>query len=168
MVIGGNGDQLGVMATAKAIEVAEESGLDLVEVSPNSRPPVCKLMDYGKFKYKEQKKAAEARKKRTDNTVKEIRLRYRTDVGDLETKLSKAKGFLADGDKVKFSMRFRGREIMYVDLGQEKFNEVLEKLSGVAQLEERSSVSGRQIYIIVGPLAPGKEGAPKGDEEAKE
>ena len=131
--------------------MAEEAGLDVVEVSPNATPPVCKLMDYGKFKYKVQKKEAEARKKRSDTTIKELRIRYRTDVGDLETKLKHAREFLAEGDKVKFSMRFRGREIMYQDLGNEKFNELVERLSDVAVVDERSSVTGRQMYIIFAP-----------------
>ncbi|RMG42547.1 MAG: translation initiation factor IF-3 [Candidatus Dadabacteria bacterium] len=150
-LISDTGEQLGILDIKDALAKAEEAGLDLVEVSPNSDPPVCKLMDYGKFKYREQKKTAEARKKRSEQTVKELRIRYRTDVGDLETKLKKAREFLAEGDKVKFSMRFRGREVMYRDLGQEKFNEVIEKLSDVAVLDDRSPNQGRQIYIVLAP-----------------
>ena len=150
-LIGADGEQVGIISTRKAISMAEEAGLDVVEVSPNATPPVCKLMDYGKFKYKVQKKEAEARKKRSDTTIKELRIRYRTDVGDLETKLKHAREFLAEGDKVKFSMRFRGREIMYQDLGNEKFNELVERLSDVAVVDERSSVTGRQMYIIFAP-----------------
>lgn len=152
LLIADDGEQLGVLITAQALKVAEERLLDLVEVSPNSDPPVCKLMDYGKFKYKEQKKEAEARKKRVETSIKELRIRYRTDSGDLETKLKKAREFLAEGDKVKFSMRFRGREVMYIDLGLEKFSEISQRLSDVATIDERSPARGRQIYMVFAPI----------------
>jgi len=158
-LIADDGEQLGILSTPEAIRVAEERELDLVEVSPNADPPVCKLMDYGKFKYKEQKKEAEARKKRTEMTIKELRIRYRTDSGDLETKLKKAREFLDEGDKVKFSMRFRGREVMYLELGLEKFEEIISKLSDVSTVDERSPARGRQIYIVLAPTktVPAKE-----------
>lgn len=159
-----NGDQLGVITVREALTRAEEMGLDLVEVAPQAKPPVCKIMDYGKFKYREQKKEAEARKKRADNTTKEIRIRYRTDVGDFETKLKHAKEFLDEGDKVKFSMRFKGREVMYIDLGVKKFDEIIERLSDCAVLDERSPPYGKQLYIV---LAPSK-GASKPKEKEKE
>jgi translation initiation factor IF-3 len=133
------------------MRLAEDAGLDLVEVSPNADPPVCKLMDYGKYKYREQKKEAEAKKKRSETSLKELRIRYRTDTGDLDTKLKKARGFLTEGDKVKFSMRFRGREIMYQDLGVKKFEEIIESLADIADVDERSPVHGRQIYIVLAP-----------------
>ncbi len=155
-LISDDGEQLGILITTQALSIAEEKELDLVEVSPNADPPVCKLMDYGKFKYREQKKEAEAKKKRSETTVKELRIRYRTDVGDLETKLKKAREFLAEGDKVKFSMRFRGREVMYTELGIEKFNEIIESLADIATVDERSPERGRQIYIV---LAPQKQAA---------
>jgi translation initiation factor IF-3 len=154
-VISDSGEQLGILQIRDALTAAETAGLDLVEVSPNAVPPVCKIMDYGKFKYREQKKAAEARKKRSENTIKELRIRYRTDIGDLETKLKQAREFIAEGDKVKFSMRFKGREVMYLDLGQEKFNQIVERLKDVAVVDERSPMSGRQIHIV---FAPGKGG----------
>ncbi|MCB9029563.1 MAG: translation initiation factor IF-3 [Deltaproteobacteria bacterium] len=150
-VISDDGEQLGVMLTREAISLAEGKGLDLVEVSGKDSPPVCKIMDYGKFKYREQKKKAEAKKKRSEITTKEIRIRYRTDVGDLETKLKHAREFLEDGDKVKFSMRFRGREIMYLELGNAKFDQLVNKLSDVADLEERSPCQGNQMYIVFAP-----------------
>lgn len=152
-VIAENGDQLGILNTRDAIRMAEEAGLDLVEVSGDAKPPVCRLMDYGKLKYKEQKKAAEARKKRVEVTIKELRLRYRTDSGDFETKIRQAREFLQNGDKVKFSMRFKGREAMYIDLGVEKFDEVVERLKDIAVIDDRSPAVGRQIHII---FAPGK------------
>jgi translation initiation factor IF-3 len=145
------GEQKEIISIHEAMALAEEAGLDLVEVSPNADPPVCKLMDYGKFKYREQKKEAEARKKRSETSIKELRIRYRTDQGDLDTKLKKARQFLSEGDKVKFSMRFRGREIMYVDLGVEKFQEIIDALGDVADVDERSPASGRQIYIVLAP-----------------
>jgi len=141
------------MQTRQALALAEETGLDLVEVAPNSNPPVCRIMDYGKFKYREQKKEAEARKNRSETTLKELRIRYITDSGDLEVKLKKAREFLLEGNKVKFSMRFRGREVMYQDLGAEKFKAIIESLSDISQIDERSPLGGRQIHIV---LAPGK------------
>ena len=150
-VVGDDGEQLGVLSLRDALAEAEKRSLDLVEVAPMAKPPVAKLMDYGKFKYREQKKEAESRKKRSENTIKELRIRYRTDVGDLETKLKHAREFLAEGDKVKFSMRFKGREIMYTDLGNQRFGEIIERLKDVATIDERSPVSGRQIYIVLAP-----------------
>ena len=129
----------------------QEFELDLVEVAPTAKPPVCKILDYGKFKYKEQKKEAEAKKNRTETTIKELRLRYRTDVGDLETKLKQARDFLAEGDKVKFVMRFKGREAMYIDLGKVKFDQIVERLSDVAVIDDRSPAMGRQIHITFAP-----------------
>jgi len=109
-VISPTGEQLGVLSIRDALAKAQELELDLVEVSAQAKPPVCKILDYGKFKYKEQKKEAEARKNRSETTIKELRLRYRTDTGDLEIKLRQAREFLGEGDKVKFVMRFKGRE----------------------------------------------------------
>jgi len=151
-VIAPEGEQLGVMAVRDALLRAQELGLDLVEVAPQAKPPVCKILDYGKFKYKEQKKEAEARKNRTENTIKELRLRYRTDSGDLEVKLKHAREFLAEGDKVKFVMRFKGREAMYIELGKEKFDQIVERLADVATVDERSPTHGRQIHITFAPV----------------
>lgn len=150
-VIAPDGEQLGVMQTRDAIIKAQELELDLVEVAPTSKPPVCRILDYGKFKYKEQKKEAEAKKNRSETTLKELRIRYRTDIGDLETKLKQARDFLLEGDKVKFSMRFKGREAMYLDLGREKFELIAQRLSDVATVDERSPVAGRQIHIVFAP-----------------
>ena len=150
-MIGDAGEQLGIMPTRQALTIAEEAGLDLVEVAPTADPPVCKIMDYGKFKYKEQKKEAESRKKRTEIETKELRIRYITDSGDLNTKLKRAREFLAEGDKVKFSMRFRGREIMYQDLGQKKFEQIRDELKDVAVVDEKSPGGGRMIYIVFAP-----------------
>lgn len=150
-VIAADGEQLGIIPTHQAMRIAEDAGMDLVEVAPDAKPPVCKIMDYGKFKYREQKKVAESKKKRVEVELKELRLRYRTDKADLETKLKKAREFLQEGNKVKFSMMFRGREAMYVDLGLEKFKEVAEALADLATIDEQSQQGGRQIYIIFTP-----------------
>jgi len=151
-VIREDGEQLGILTLKDAISAAEESGHDLVEVAPQAKPPVCKIMDYGKFKYREQKKEAEARKKRAETIIKELRIRYRTDSGDLNTKLNHAREFLAEGDKVKFSMRFKGREIMYVDLGQQKLNEIVTRLADVATVDERGPLTGKQLYMVLAPI----------------
>ena len=151
LVISETGEQLGQMATRDAIMRAQSVELDLVEVSPNAVPPVCRIMDYGKFKYKQQKKDHEARKHRSENTVKELRIRYRTDIGDLETKLNQTKGFLADGDKVKIVVVFKGREAMFRDIGREKLDWFEERLKDVAIIDERSPISGNQIYLLFAP-----------------
>lgn len=150
-VIAADGEQLGILNIRDALAKAQELELDLVEVAPQAKPPVCKILDYGKFKYKEQKKEAEARKNRSETTTKELRLRYRTDVGDLEVKLKQAREFLAEGDKVKFVMRFKGREAMYLDLGKEKLDQIQQVLSDVAVVDERSPTSGRQIFVTFAP-----------------
>jgi len=149
-VIGSDGSQLGVLRTREAIQVAEDEGLDLVEVAPEAKPPVCKILNYGKFKYKEQKKEA-ALRKNTGPTIKEIRLRYSTDKHDLETKIKSAKRFIAEGDKVKFEMRFRGREVVYQEIGKEIFKSVIEQLSEVAVLEESTPLLGQKMILIFVP-----------------
>lgn len=150
-VIGAAGEQLGILTIQEAQQAADDAELDLVEVAPTGKPPVCKLMDYGKFKYREQKKLAEARKKRSETTVKELRIRYRTEKADLDTKLKRARDFLEAGDKVKFSMRFRGREIVYMDLGMEKFQEIADNLKDIATIDDQSPPRGRQIHITLAP-----------------
>ena len=151
-LIGPQGEQVGVVAIDVALRLAAEADLDLVEVAPEAKPPVAKIMDYGKFKYREQKKAAEARKHRSETTIKELRVRYITDKGDLDVKLKKAREFLAEGDKVKFNMRFRGREIMYQDMGIAKLAAIVEALADVATVDERSPSGGRQIFVTLAPI----------------
>lgn len=151
-VIDDEGEQLGILQVREALAKAEEAGLDLVEVAPTAKPPVCRIMDYGKFKYKEQKKEAEARKKRSEIETKELRIRYRTDSGDLETKLKQARDFLLEGDKVKFVMKFRGREVNYVELGLEKFDEIVRRLEDIATIDDQSPLAGKQIHIVLAPV----------------
>ena len=150
-LIGDDGEQLGIMPTNDARKIAEDKGLDLVEVAPNAKPPVCKIMDYGKFKYREQKKERAAKKKRTETETKELRIRYRTDKGDLQTKLKQARSFIENGDKVKFSMRFKGREAMYINVGVQKLNEITEALSDIAIIDEQSKPQGNNIYVVYAP-----------------
>ncbi len=145
-------ENLGVVPTSVALERAREAGLDLVMVSQEARPPVCRIMDYGKYKYEIQKREAKARKNATQATTKELRLRYRTDAGDLETKLKHARGFLENGDKVKFTMRFRGREIVYAEAGAEKLDAIVQALSDIATVDERSPARGRVLYVVLAPL----------------
>ncbi len=166
-VISDTGEQLGVLSLRDALVAAEKVELDLVEVAPTANPPVCRIMDYGKFKYKEQKKAAEAKKHRSESTTKELRIRYATDIGDLEVKLRQAREFLTAGDKVKFSMRFRGREVAYVNLGVVKFNQISERLADIATIDEKSPMYGRQIYIVYAPSKSAKPAtaAPAGNKD---
>jgi translation initiation factor IF-3 len=145
------GEQKGVLPIKEALRIAEEAGLDLVELAPDASPPVCRLIDYGKLKYREQKKAAEARKKTVVQAVKEIRIRYSTDFHDLETKVKHAKRFIEEGDKVRFSMRFRGREVVYKELGDEIFDTLVELLGEVAVAEERAPLLNQKMHITFGP-----------------
>ena len=167
-LIGDDGEQLGIMPTNDARKIAEDRGLDLVEVAPNAKPPVCKIMDYGKFKYREQKKEMAAKKKRTETETKELRIRYRTDKGDLQTKLKQARSFIENGDKVKFSMRFKGREAMYVNLGVQKLSEITEALSDIAIIDEQSKPQGNNIYIVYAPDKNKKIATNKDKTETKE
>lgn len=145
------GEAKGIVSIDEALAIAREAGLDLVQVAADADPPVCKILDYGKLKYKEQKKAAEARKKTAVFVVKELRIRYRTDKHDLDTKLRKARKFLEGGDRVRFQMRFRGREVVYRDLGVATFDQVVEQLADIADVEERSPLAGNRMTITFVP-----------------
>ena len=150
-VIDSSGEQVGIQPLQQALSLAQESQLDLVEIAPQADPPVCKLIDYGKYKYQLQKKESEEKKKQTDNAVKELKIGYRTDVGDLKTKLNQARNFLSNGNRVKFSMRFKGREKAFVHLGKEKLEQVVEQLSDIANVYERNLKSRGQVYITLAP-----------------
>ncbi|MDP7652092.1 MAG: translation initiation factor IF-3 [Rhodospirillales bacterium] len=145
------GEMVGVLATEEAQEMADEVGLDLVEVSPNADPPVCKILDYGKFKYEEQKKAAEARKKQKTIDVKEIKMRPGIDVHDYEVKLRSARRFLGDGDKVKVTIRFRGREMAHQELGMKVLDRVREDLDELAKVEQHPIKEGRLMTMVIAP-----------------
>ena len=149
LVIDEQGEKRGVMPLEEAL--AQEAGLDLVEVSPNSEPPVCKILDYGKFKYQAQKRAAEARKKQKTVEVKEIKLRPTIDTHDYEVKMRNLRKFLSKGDKVKVTVRFRGRELAHTDLGRELMNRVREDVGEEAKVELLPKMEGRQMVMILAP-----------------
>ena len=150
-VIGAQGENIGELPTAKAIELAFEAGMDLVEVSPNVKPPVCKILDLGKYKYEMQKKANLARKKQKTVEVKEIKMRPSIDIHDYNVKMKKVFQFLDDGDKVKLTIRFRGREMAHQELGGEVLKRVAEDVKEVAKIEARPALEGRQMIMIIAP-----------------
>lgn len=141
----------GVVFVKEALEIAEEAGLDLVEVSPNADPPVCKVMDYGKYKYEQQKKAAEARKKQKTVDVKEVKIRPTTESHDYNVKMRNARRFLESGDKVKVSMRFRGREMAHQDVGMEMMNRLFNDVKDIGKLELEPKMEGRQMLMVIAP-----------------
>jgi len=146
-VIGADGEQLGVMAPEAALAIARESGLDLVEVAATSRPPVCRIMDYGKYKYEQKKKSAS--KKSHAATLKEVKLRPGTDQHDLTFKLNNARKFLMNGDKVKITVMFRGREMVHTYRGREQLDEVVKQLGSIAKVESTPRMEGRFMSMIV-------------------
>lgn len=150
-VIGNDGSQLGVMPTKKALGLAKDQGLDLVEVSPNTRPPVCKILDYGKWKYDEKKKKNEQKKNATKTELKQIKFRPKTDTHDLEFKIRNARGFLEEGYKVQFEVRFKGRENAHPDTGKALLDKVLGELLDIAKLERAAIYQNRSMTMIVGP-----------------
>jgi len=150
-LVDSEGEMVGVVELDKALDMAEEAGLDLVEVSPNAEPPVCKILDYGKYKYEQQKKANEARKKQRTVDVKEVKLSPRIEKNDYDVKMRNAVRFLENGDKVKVTMRFRGREMAHQDIGWDLFAKTQEDLSELANVELEPKFEGRQMIMILGP-----------------
>lgn len=150
-LIGADGENAGVVTPARAMEMAEEAGLDLVEISPNATPPVCKIMDFGKFKYEQQKREAEARKKQKIIEIKEVKFRPGTDTHDYEVKMKSVLKFLANGDKVKVTLRFRGREMAHQDLGLELLNRVKDDVGEEGKVESMPKLEGRQMVMMIGP-----------------
>jgi translation initiation factor IF-3 len=150
-VIDDEGENLGVMFTQEAIEQAAEVGLDLVEVSPNADPPVCKFLDIGKFKYEAQKKANIARKTQKTQELKEIKMRPNIDDHDYDTKMKKVHGFIGDGDKVKITLRFRGRELSHQQLGMALLQRVAENVGEIAKVEAYPRMEGRQMLMVLAP-----------------
>jgi len=150
-LVDADGNMVGVVTLGAALSAAEEAGLDLVEVSPNAEPPVCKILDYGKFKYEEQKKKNEARKKQKTIDVKEIKLRPNIDEHDYDVKMRNAKRFLEEGDKVKVTMRFRGREMAHQDLGMNVLHRVRDQLEELAKVESMPRMEGRQMTMVLAP-----------------
>ena len=150
-VIGADGGMLGVMATHEALRLAAESGLDLVEVNPTAEPPVCKVLDFGKFKYEEKKKAAEQRRKQAVVEIKELKLRPKTDDHDLDTKLRHGRRFIEAGYKVKITVRFRGREIAHPEEAQKQLDYLVHHMEDVANVEVRPAMEGKSMTLIVAP-----------------
>jgi translation initiation factor IF-3 len=146
------GTQLGVVPTSEAMRMAREQELDLVEVSPNAAPPVCKIMDYGKFKYQLAKKAAEAKKKQTVIQLKEMKLGLKIEEHDLQFKIKHMQEFLEEGDKVKIIIMFRGREVLHVDMGDKMAKKIIEALKEVGDLEQKPKFDGRNIVMVFAPL----------------
>jgi translation initiation factor IF-3 len=146
-----DGENKGVVLTFDAIKMAEDQGLDLVEVAPNAQPPVCKIMDFGRFRFQEQKKSAEARKKQKIIEIKEIKLRPGIDKHDYEVKMRAMKGFFEEGDKVKVTLRFRGREMAHQDLGIKVLDKVKADTLEIAKVESEPSFEGRQVTMILAP-----------------
>ncbi len=146
-----DGANRGTVTAAEAVRLAQEAGLDLVEIAPNANPPVCKLMDFGKFKYQEQKKAAEARKKQKVVEVKEIKFRPMIDDHDYDVKLRSMVRFFEEGDKVKVTLRFRGREMAHQELGMQLLNRVKEDAGKLAKVEQEPRMEGRQMVMVLAP-----------------
>ncbi|MFV5212841.1 translation initiation factor IF-3 [Azonexus caeni] len=145
------GEQLGIVSIRSALQMAEEAGVDLVEIAPTAKPPVCRIMDYGKFKYQEQKRAHEAKLKQKQVQVKEIKLRPGTDENDYQIKLRNMTRFLEEGDKVKVTLRFRGREMAHQEFGMRQLERIKVDLDAIGAVEQMPKMEGRQMIMIIGP-----------------
>ena len=151
-VISSDGNNLGIISTKKATEMAKEEGLDLIEISPNANPPVCKIIDIGKYKYDLQKKTNKSKKKQKIVNLKEIKLRPVTDVHDYNFKIKNAQRFLEKGDKVKFTVRFKGREMQHTNLGKDLMQRIIQDIIKVGKVEVQPKFEGKQIIMIIQPL----------------
>ena len=151
-VISSDGKNLGTLSTLEAISIAKQEGLDLIEISPNANPPVCKIIDIGKYKYDQQKKAHKAKKKQKVMNLKEIKLRPVTEIHDYNFKIKNAQKFLTKGDKVKFTVQFRGREMQHTGLGYELMKRITDDTANLGKIEVRPKFEGRQIIMIIQPL----------------
>ena len=152
-VIGGDGSQVGILQTHEALRMAEEAGLDLVEVSPRAVPPVCRIMDFGRFKYQESKKEQASRKHQSTVIIKEIKFRPKTDTHDLNFKLKHIRRFLGEGNKVRLMIVFRGREIVHPETGQAMLDTVFRNVSDIAAIEQKPSMEGRRMVMVLGTRA---------------
>lgn len=155
-LVGTNNEQLGIMSSAEALEAAHEAGVDLVEIAPLAEPPVCRLMDYGKFKYQAAKKAHEARLKQKHIQVKEVKFRPGTDENDYQIKLRNVLRFLEEGEKVKVTLRFRGREMAHQEFGMRQLERVRDDVETLAKVEQMPKMEGRQMVMMLTPLKPGQ------------
>jgi len=152
-LIGADGENVGVVTPERGMQLAEEAGLDLVEISPNANPPVVKIMDFGKFKYEQQKRESEARKKQKIIEVKEVKFRPNTDTHDYDVKMRNVFKFLESGDKVKVTLRFRGREMAHQNLGRELLERVAEDVKEIGKVENMPKMEGRQMVMMIGPVS---------------
>ena len=151
-VIDNDGENLGVLNTQEAISKAKNEGLDLIEIAPNAKPPVCKIMDIGKYKYDLQKKANQAKKKQKTVSLKEIKLRPGTETHDYNFKIKNAKKFISKGDKVKFTVKFKGREMQHTGLGKPLMNKIIEETKDIAKVESQPKFEGKQMVMIIQPI----------------
>ena len=160
-LIGDQGEQLGIMSAAEALRIAEEKELDLVKIAPGSNPPVCKIMDYGKYRFEQTKKEKEAKKNQRIVEVKEIRMSPGIDTNDFNTKLKNAQKFLSDGDRVKVSVRFRGREMAHTDIGATLLKDFAAQCAEIANMDKAPKLEGRNMSIFLSPKAPDKKAGDK-------
>ena len=151
-VIGSDGENFGILNLNDAINRAKDLGLDLIEIAPNAKPPVCKIMDMGKYKYDAQKKANKAKKKQKKIELKEIKLRPVTETHDYNFKIKNAKKFISKGDKVKFTVKFKGREMQHTDLGKELMNKIINETKDIAKVESHPKFEGKQMVMIIQPI----------------
>lgn len=165
-VIAADGEQLGIMSVPDARKAAEDVGLDLIEVAPNAQPPVCRIMDYGKFRYEQRKKSKEAQKKSKQTEIKMVRLRPNTDDHDINFKMRNARKFLEERDKVKITVIFRGRELSHPELGYELIQQVMTTLTDIATVEQKPTQEGRMLVMMLAPK-PGVGAAPKSKAEGQ-
>lgn len=157
-VTSASGEQLGIMATRDALRMAEEQHLDLVEVAPKAKPPVCRIMDFGKYRYEQQKREKEAKKKQKIVTIKEVKLRPNIEQHDFNVKLKNALRFLEEGNKVKVTIMFRGRELSHPELGREVLNKVADRLKELVSIERDAKLEGKNMTMILAPKAQTKGG----------
>lgn len=167
-MIGPDSKQLGIVPVEDALRMAGDLNVDLVEIAAEAKPPVCRLMDYGKFKYQQQKKAAEAKAKQTVIEIKEIKFRPATDVGDYNIKMRNIRRFLEEGNKVKVTLRFRGREITHKELGMDLLNRVRADLEGDIVIEQEPKFEGRQLVMVIAPVRKKSAGGKKPDAPASD
>lgn len=155
-LIDSEGEQAGIVPIEEALRLAEQNGLDLVEVAPNSTPPVCRIMDYGKYRYQQSKKTKDAKKKQTVIQVKEVKLRPKTEDHDIQYKTANIKRFLAEGNRVKVTIQFRGREIAHPDMAQRVIDRVMEGIEGLGLVDQRPKMEGRRMILILRPTTAAK------------
>ena len=151
-VISSNGENLGILNTSEAIAIAKKEGLDLIEIAPKAKPPVCKIIDIGKYKYDAQKKANKAKKKQKKIELKEIKLRPVTEIHDYQFKIKNAQKFLSKGDKVKFTIKFKGRELQHSHLGNNLMDKIQQDMKGIGKVELEPKFDGRQMIMVIQPL----------------